>query len=87
MTSDLTLVRDASEVSGTLTYLAFCTSIGVKLTRAQTVIAGIEYDGIEPEELLVPRDRELAREIFGDVDRFPPRRASRCLESLRRARW
>lgn len=72
MTSDLTLVRDASEVSGTLTYLAFCTSIGVKLTRAQTVIAGIEYDGIEPEELLVPRDRELAREIFGDVDRFPP---------------
>ena len=72
MTSDLTLVRDASEVSGTLTYLAFCTAIGVKLTRAQTVIAGIEYDGIEPEELLVPRDRELAREIFGDVDRFPP---------------
>lgn len=46
-------------------YVGFCRSIGVTLTRGQTIVARVAYDGEEP------CDVEGAAEFFGDVDTIP----------------
>lgn len=44
--------------------------LGVTLTPAQRVLCLVAFDGAEPGDL-VGEERELARELFGDVDEFP----------------
>ncbi len=43
----------------------------VTLTPAQRVLCLVAYDGVEPCNL-TGADREIARKLFGDVDRIPP---------------
>lgn len=53
-------------------FLEFVKSdLGVTLTPGQRVLCGIAFDGMEPDAL-EGADRELARQIFGDVDTIPP---------------
>lgn len=52
-------------------YTDFVAWLGVRLTPAQLVLAKVTYDGLEPRDL-EGEERELARQIFGDVDVFPP---------------
>lgn len=49
----------------------FVVWLGVELTPGQQVIALVCYDGVEPRDL-PPDLRELARQIFGDIDVIPP---------------
>lgn len=43
----------------------------VRLTAAQRVLCLVAFDGADPCDL-TGRDRELARQLFGDVERIPP---------------
>lgn len=56
-------------------HVSFCrfvaSTLGVELTPAQRVLAAVAFDRVEPQDL-PPDDREIARELFGDVDVFPP---------------
>ena len=52
-------------------FTEFVAAIGYKLTPGQLALALVVYDGLEPCEL-PPELRELGRQIFGPVDRFPP---------------
>jgi hypothetical protein len=52
------------------TFTAFVEWLGVVLTLGQRVIALICYDGLDPCDL-EGEEREMARRIFGDVDRIP----------------
>lgn len=52
-------------------YTDFVASRGVKLTPAQLALTKVAYDGLEPEDL-EGDERELAYEIFGPVEVFPP---------------
>lgn len=45
--------------------------LGVTLTPGQRVLCGIAFDGMEPCEF-EGNDRELARQIFGDIETVPP---------------
>ncbi len=45
-------------------------TLRVTLTPGQRVLALVAFDGVQPEQL-EGRDRELAHEIFGDVDVVP----------------
>lgn len=47
----------------------WCGEIGIKLEPGQLVTCKVAFDGIDPIDL-PPEERELARKIFGDVDRF-----------------
>lgn len=50
----------------------FCArTLGVALTPGQRVLCLVAFDGLEPDQL-ERDDRELARDIFGDVDIIPP---------------
>ncbi len=53
------------------TFIEFAARIGVKLTAAQRVLAKVAFDGAEPRDL-VGAERELARQLFGDVEVIPP---------------
>lgn len=52
-------------------FVDFVLSIGAKLTDAQRVLALVAFDGVEPRELRGD-DRQIARQLFGDVDRIDP---------------
>lgn len=52
------------------TFLQFVGSLGVRLTRAQRVLAVVAFDGVDPIDL-PPEDRGTATAIFGPVDRIP----------------
>jgi hypothetical protein len=52
-------------------FTEFVAAIGYTLTPGQLAIALVVYDGLEPIDL-PPELRELGRQIFGPVDRFPP---------------
>ncbi len=55
-----------------MVFTEFCTQVlRVALTPGQLVLCKIAFDGLEPGDLK-GRERELARKIFGDVDRIPP---------------
>jgi hypothetical protein len=43
----------------------------VNLSEAQRVLVTVAFDGVDPIDL-PEADREIARQLFGDVDRFPP---------------
>lgn len=52
-------------------FCAFCTDvIGIKLSEAQWVLCRVAFDGVEPCDL-APQHREIARELFGDIERIP----------------
>jgi len=42
------------------------------MSPAQRALCRVAYDGLEPEALTDPEEREAARAIFGDVDTIPP---------------
>lgn len=53
-------------------FVAFARDVlGVRLTRAQRVLALVAFDGVDPCDLLTAADRDIARQLFGDVDRVP----------------
>lgn len=52
------------------TFTRFVERLGVTLTPGQRVIARVAFDGVEPCDLGFA-DRELAKRIFGDVERIP----------------
>lgn len=51
-------------------YTGFLKWLGVTLEPGQRALALVAYDGLEPEDL-DGQERELAKRIFGGVDRFP----------------
>jgi hypothetical protein len=53
------------------TFVEFCRLVGVCLTPAQRVLARVAFDGVEPRDL-AGAERELARQLFGDVDVISP---------------
>lgn len=55
-----------------IAFTRFCADVlRVSLTPGQRVLCMIAYDGMEPKDL-EGEDRELARQIFGDVDVISP---------------
>jgi hypothetical protein len=58
--------------------------LNVRLADGQRVLCLVAYDGLEPRDLSGP-DREIARDIFGDVDVIP-REARRVLVAVCGAR-
>lgn len=52
------------------TFTDFVSNLGVQLTPAQRVLSLVEHNGVDPVDL-EPDDRQLARSMFGDVDRVP----------------
>lgn len=53
------------------TYVELCRGIGLKLELGQLVACKVAFDGVDPVDL-EGEERELARRIFGDVERFTP---------------
>lgn len=53
-----------------ISFLAFCERIGVVLEPGQLVAAKVCYDGLNPCDL-EGEERELARQLFGDVETVP----------------
>jgi hypothetical protein len=54
-----------------IAFTAFCSRVlALTLTRGQRVLCAVAFDGIDPADLLED-DRELARQMFGDVDEVP----------------
>ena len=51
-------------------FVDFCAWIGVELEPGQRAFCRVAFDGCDPCDLR-DGDRELARKIFGDVDRIP----------------
>ncbi len=52
-------------------FVSFCQRIlGLLLTRGQRVLCAIAFDGVQPHEL-EGVDREIARQLLGDVDDVP----------------
>ena len=45
--------------------------LAVELTPAHRVLCLVAFDGLEPEQL-VGEERELARQLFGDLEVIPP---------------
>src|SRR6185436_19692259 len=60
--------RMASD-AGAISFCDFVAHIGVELEPGQRVAAKIAYDGAEPCDL-DGDERAIAREMFGDVERF-----------------
>lgn len=54
-----------------MTFVEFCRRLGVRLTRGQRVLVLVAYDGAEPRDL-TGADRDVARQLFGDIDVVPP---------------
>lgn len=51
-------------------FTVFAKRTGVTLTPAQRVLALVAFDGLEPGQL-IGADREIGRQLFGDVDVIP----------------
>lgn len=55
-----------------VSFVRFCTDVlRLKLTPAWVVLLKVAVDGVQPRDL-VGDERELARQLFGDVDEVPP---------------
>lgn len=52
-----------------LTFARFCEKVGITLEPGQRVACAVAFDGVDPVDL-EGDDRELARGIFGDAERF-----------------
>ncbi len=65
-------MRSARLDSGVpLSFLRFCDEwLNFTLTPGQRVLALVAFDGLDPCEL-EGKDREIARELFGDIERIP----------------
>lgn len=57
-------------VDGAPTFLEFCVLLGVILEAGQRVLCAVAFDGVEPRDL-DGDDREIARQMFGDVEVIP----------------
>jgi hypothetical protein len=65
-------VEPAQADTSHISFCGFCTEVlDVTMSPAQRVLALVAFDRVEPCEL-EGRERELARRLFGGVDRFPP---------------
>lgn len=53
------------------TFVELCRGIGLVLEPGQLVTCRVAFDGVDPVDL-EGEERELARRIFGDVERFTP---------------
>jgi len=53
-------------------FVAFVQQLGYRLTPAQRTIARVAIDRIDPIDLPTKEERDLARLIFGPIDRVPP---------------
>lgn len=54
-------------------FVGFCTEVlGLELTPAWRALLTVTIDGVQPRALR-GKDREIARELFGDVDEIDPR--------------
>lgn len=62
-------LEDSNPVPSSFTEFAQ-TWLGVELMPAQRVLCLVAFDGVEPQDL-VGRERELARELFGQLDAIP----------------
>jgi hypothetical protein len=51
-------------------FIEFAEALAVELTPAQRVLCLVAFDGLEPRDL-EGDERELARELFGDVETLP----------------
>jgi hypothetical protein len=51
-------------------YVEFCGQIGIRLTRAQTVLFRVVCDGAEPKDFS-GTDRDFAYKLFGEVEVLP----------------
>lgn len=68
--SQSTATTDAWQPSAS--FLEFVKSdLGVTLSPGQRVLCAVAFDGVQPQDL-EPEDREIARQIFGDIDTVPP---------------
>ncbi len=53
-------------------FVDFCSEVlALTLTDAQRILAAVAIDGVQPSRLS-GSDREIARQLFGDVDDVPP---------------
>lgn len=57
-------------IEGAPTFLEFCLLLGITLEPGQRVLAAVAFDGVEPRDLQ-GEERELARQMFGNVDVIP----------------
>lgn len=54
-----------------MAFVDFCERVvGIRFTPAQRVLVLVAFDGVEPGDL-TGTDRDLARQLFGDVDTIP----------------
>jgi hypothetical protein len=54
-----------------LRFVAFCERVlGLRLTRGQRVLCTVAFDGVNPRDL-DGVDREIARQLFGDIEEIP----------------
>lgn len=54
-----------------LAFTDFLARVGVRLEAGQLAYARVAFDGVDPCDLEAD-ERQLARDLFGPVDRFPP---------------
>jgi len=66
-----TRTLDASEPPEAMLYTDFVAELGFALDAGQYVFARVAFDGIDPADLETPEQRELARVIFGPLERLP----------------
>lgn len=64
-------------MSKRILFTAFCAKLGLRLTKAQYVLARVCFDGVDPRDLSEEHQR-IARELFGDI-RYASARARRVL--------
>lgn len=57
-------------VDGAPTFLEFVEDLGITLEAGQRVAAAVAFDGVQPRDL-VGDEREVARQLFGDVETVP----------------
>lgn len=57
-------------VGASPSFREFCRRLNVQLSEAQRVLVAVAFDGVDPIDL-PDDDLEIARQLFGDVDRFP----------------
>lgn len=57
-------------IDGAPTFCEFVEALGITLEAGQRVVAAVAFDGVQPRDL-TGADRELARQLFGDVDTIP----------------
>ncbi len=62
----------ASRALRPMAFVGFCTKVlRLHLTAGQRVLCAVAFDGVQPAQL-DGADREIARQLFGDVDGVPP---------------